>query len=126
MVVAWLDDFSADVWDHTKGFGQHQRIDRRGRMDTSAGEVIAQAADIVVRIVSSQGELKAVLSGLCAVAGPRVATQAGQGWIDIADEIDLEVGGDRRMDADGLLVVAERHVDFGIPGMDRLDPAALR
>ena len=60
------------------------------------------------------------------MAGPGVATQAGQGWIDIADEIDLEVGGDGRMDADGLLVVAERHVDLGIPGMDRLDPAALR
>ena len=60
------------------------------------------------------------------MAGPGVATQAGQGGIDIAYEIDLEVVGDRRMDADCLLVVAERHVDFGIPGMDRLDPAALR
>jgi hypothetical protein len=96
--LARMHDLSADVGHGGRRLEQHHAVIGRGHVDPAGGLVVGQGTDVEDRVVAAERELEPVLALRRAVAGTRVAAEAGHDRVDVVHEVDLRLvvhAGDR-------------------------------
>ena len=126
-LVTFLEAFATRVRDRAETFLDQQTFFRQGEIDATAHLLACDAVIIAVRIVTKEGEAKAVLAARGTVASPGVATGLRQRWDHVQPEADrlLHFGAiDRHWNFQDL--PAEFYLQLGLSIFDRVERVVLQ